>query len=262
MKIGVIGKGFVGSTIYEGLGQINNKMSFYDPKFPSKMEDVLDTEVVFVCVPTDQKDDGSCDISIVEDVVLKLKQCAYNGMIAIKSTVVPGTTQKLINRWEDDRICFVPEFLRERSALTDFMLHHDVLVVGAQNHSRTIIDAHGNIPKNVMVMSPTEAELAKYFNNVFNAARITFANGFFDVCQEMDCDYQKILEAMTLRENIDHHYLRASENLRGFGGYCLPKDTEAFQSLVKSLGLKSGIFKAIVDDNNLYRRTVFEGMRA
>jgi nucleotide sugar dehydrogenase len=198
-------------------------------------------------------------------VIERLFQNDYQGIIAIKSTVVPGTTQSLIDKYNNHKICFVPEFLRERSALVDFMQHQDVLIVGGSpgnSASENVKMSHGNIPKNVVVMSPTEAELAKYFNNVFNALRITFANGFFDVCKEMDCDYQKIIEAMTMRENIDHHYLRASNNLRGFGGYCLPKDTEAFQNLVKNLDLKSTIFQAIIDDNKLYKRTVLEGTRA
>ena len=217
MKIGVIGKGFVGSAVYDGLGQLDHDMSFHDPKYDTSIQDIKDTEIVFVSVPTDMRDDGTCDTSIVESVLRDLTHINYYGIIAIKSTVVPGTTKDLQERYKKLNICCVPEFLRERSALTDFVLEHDVLVVGATDEkvATRVVRAHGNLPKQVRIVSPTEAELCKYFNNVFNALRITFANGFYDVCDELGADYQKVYDAMIQRTNIDGHYLRVSKNMRG-----------------------------------------------
>lgn len=266
MKIGVIGKGFVGSAVYDGLGQLDNDMSFHDPKYDTNIQDIKDTEIVFVSVPTDMREDGTCNTSVVESVLGQLTAINYRGIIAIKSTVIPGTTQELQERYNNLSICCVPEFLRERSALTDFVLEHDVLVVGTTDEkvATRVVRAHGNLPKAVRVVSPTEAELCKYFNNVFNAVRITFANGFYDVCDELGADYQKVYDAMTQRSNIDGHYLRAAKNMRGFGGYCLPKDSAAFAKLVDQFyatGQGPTIFKSIVEDNKLYKTTVFEGMR-
>ena len=269
MKIGVIGKGFVGSAVYDGLGQLDHDMSFHDPKYDTSILDIKDTEIVFVSVPTDMRDDGTCDTSIVESVLRDLTHINYYGIIAIKSTVVPGTTKDLQERYKKLNICCVPEFLRERSALTDFVLEHDVLVVGATDEkvATRVVRAHGNLPKQVRIVSPTEAELCKYFNNVFNALRITFANGFYDVCDELGADYQKVYDAMIQRTNIDGHYLRVSKNMRGFGGYCLPKDSAAFAMLVEQFyGAYPGsigptVFRSIVEDNKLYKTTVFEGMR-
>ena len=268
MKIGVIGKGFVGSAVYDGLGQLDHDMSFHDPKYDTNILDIKYTEIVFVSVPTDMREDGTCDTSVVESVLDQLTGIDYRGIVAIKSTVVPGTTRDLQEKFGDLQICCVPEFLRERSALTDFVLEHDVLVVGTtdENVATRVVRAHGNLPKQVRIVTPTEAELCKYFNNVFNALRITFANGFYDVCSNLDADYQKVYDAMTQRSNIDGQYLRVSKNLRGFGGYCLPKDSAAFARLVDTIyGERSHecptIFDSIVDDNRLYETTVFEGMR-
>jgi UDPglucose 6-dehydrogenase len=266
MNIGVIGKGFVGSAVFEGLGQLDNIMSFHDPKYDTCIEDIKDTEIVFICVPTDMRDNGTCDTSVVELVLENLTNIKYCGSVAIKSTVIPGTTKKLQKQFQKLNLCCVPEFLRERSALTDFILEHDVLVIGTNDNkiSKRVIKAYGNLPKQVRVVSPTEAELCKYFNNVFNALRVTFANGFYDICRNLDADYQKIYDAMIQRNNIDGHYLRASKSMRGFGGYCLPKDTSAFAKLVNQIygeGNGPRIFGSIVEDNNLYKPTVFKGMR-
>ena len=266
MNIGVIGKGFVGSAVYDGLGQLDNNMSFHDPKYNTNIQHIKDTEIVFICVPTNMKDDGTCDTTVVELVLKNLINIKYNGTVAIKSTVIPGTTKNLQEQFQELNICCVPEFLRERSALTDFILENDVLVIGTNDDktSKLLIKAYGNLPKQVRVVSPTEAELCKYFNNVFNALRITFANGFYDVCKELNADYGKIYDAVIQRSNIDGHYLRASRSMRGFGGYCLPKDTSAFAKLVDKIygkGVGPRIFDTIVEDNKLYKTTVFQGMR-
>lgn len=265
MNIGIVGKGFVGSAVYDGLGQIDNNMLYHDPKYNTDIKNVINTELIFICVPTDMLDNGKCDTSIVEKVLKELNDNLYTGVICIKSTVIPGTTENLQLSFPNLKIACVPEFLRERSALSDFVLEHDVLIIGCQNQNEAdiIIKAHGNIPKKISIVSPTEAELCKYFNNVYNALRITFANGFYEVCEKMNCNYQNIFNAITQRKNIDSNYLRASKNMRGFGGYCLPKDSSAFAELVKELfkDERPELFDKIVSDNKLYITTVFDGMR-
>lgn len=270
MKIGIIGLGMVGNAVYQGLMSIGNDVSFYDPKYSeSKFEDILDTECVFVCVPTNPRDDGTCDTSIVEKTIKKLDSNGYSGVIVIKSTVTPGTTDEIYNKFcsriEGFRLAFVPEFLRERCALTDFLDNHDVCIIGCYKDEdyEVVKKAHGSIPKNFAKMSPLEAELSKYFNNVFNALRIVFANGFYEICQNLGADYQKIYDAMILRNNINPAYLRCSEKLRGPSGYCLSKDPLAFMHFVENLKLNPTptIFKAIVEDSRIYPKTVLPGMR-
>ena len=171
MKIGVIGWGVVGSAIGEGFIMLNHDVSKHDPKFNTKIEDVIDTEIVFICVPTPSGKDGECDLSIVNDTIATLKTKKYKGVIALKSTSVPGTTQKIINKYKDNNICFVPEFLRERAALEDFVRNHDVLAVGCHTDRawHKVCEAHGWLPKNTVRMTPTEAEILKYYSNTFNS---------------------------------------------------------------------------------------------
>jgi UDPglucose 6-dehydrogenase len=163
------------------------------------------------------------------------------------------------------RIAFVPEFLRERAAFVDFVENHDLCVIGvgpgAEAAFATIKEAHGNLPRNVVKLSRVEAELCKYFGNVFNALRVVFANEFFEVAKSLGANYTAIKSAMVNRQNINDSYLDANESFRGFGGVCLPKDTAAFAAVAKLLCPHLKLFETIVEENRKFQVTVPDGMR-
>ncbi len=263
MKIGIIGLGVVGSAVKHGLEKISQTVSAYDIKYPdTPINDVLDTEVCFVCVPTPSMSDGACDTSIVEQIVRELTEKNYRGLVTIKSTVTPGTTDRLA-KTTALRLAFCPEFLRERAAFTDFVENHDVCVIGAGTPEdfALIRDAHGSLPKNIVHVTPLEAELSKYFSNLYNALHIVFANEFYEVAKALGADYARVKNAMVNRAAINDVYLDCNENFRGFGGVCLPKDTQAFAALVKQMGLDLKLFELIVEENKKFKKTVPEGMR-
>lgn len=267
MKIGIVGVGVVGGAVKYGMEKLGHDVRIHDIALGTHILDVVSTDICFICVPTPQSADGSCDSSIVESVVRDLNNNGYDGIIAIKSTVVPGTTEAFIAEYSNPNICFVPEFLRERHAISDFTENHDICVVGCtSNYNLFIFDmmkaAHGKYPQKFIMMTPTEAELTKYFSNVFNALRVTFANGFYDVCQKLNADYSVIKDAMVQRPTLMDLYLDCNKNFRGFAGVCLPKDTSAFAKLADDLGVDAQIFNTIVEDNKLYEATVIDGMRA
>lgn len=252
MKVGLLGRGTVGKAVYEGLTHLGHQMSFYDPAYPgSTMADVLDTECVFICVPTNQADNGDCDTSIVEQVVGELSAAGYRGLVGIKSTVVPGTSDKLAKQYPDLRICSVPEFLRAKTALADFMYNHDLLIIGSHRSEDFDIvrEIHGNLPRAVSCVKPAEAEVVKYFNNVNHSVQIIFANIAYDVCRALDVDYNNVYNAIIKRDCFNSAYLMCNDNLRGFGGHCLPKDTSAWANLVKKLGLNYTMIDAVQQDN-------------
>jgi len=252
MKIGVIGKGVVGSAVYDGLRHIGHDVSFFDTKYPeTSIKDVLDTECVFVSVPTDMNPDGSCDTTIVEQVASLLYIERYAGLIAIKSTVAPGTCDGLQKFYPSMRFCSVPEFLRAKTALADFIYNHDVLVVGSRREEdyELIKKIHGNIPKDYSFISPTEAELVKYFNNVNHSVQIVFANLFYDISKKLDSNYDNVYNTISKRTCFNPAYLTCNENMRGFGGHCLPKDTEAVAALINALGLNYTFIDSILSDN-------------
>lgn len=266
MKIGVVGLGVVGEAVQHGLSRIGHEVSGHDSKLAgSSIERVLNTDVCFICVPTNTSDTGVCDTSIVEDVVKQLVEHEYKGIVTTKSTVTPGFTDKLAATYPSLRFAFCPEFLRERAAFTDFFENHDVCAIGAYNDEdySIIKAAHGLIPKSFAQLTPLEAEFMKYFSNVFNAMRIVFANEFYEVCRAAGADYTKIKDSIVKRDNIPDAYLDCNENFRGFGGACLPKDTRAFSTYIKQLGLDHlKLFETIVTENEKFRTTVFDGMRS
>lgn len=262
MKVGVIGVGAVGSACKKGFELLGHDVRIHDPKFITKIDNVAETEIVYICVPTPEGDDGSCDLSIVESTINDLERLGYAGVVALKSTSVPGTTEKLLSK-TNLRLCFVPEFLRERSAVEDFVVNHELLAVGC--HSKDIFDvvvaSHGFFPKNTVMMTPTEAEVLKYYSNVFNATRIVFANAMYEICQKLGADYDKVKDTYLIRGTASPDYLDCNDKMRGYGGMCLPKDTKALDSLLKNLGLDLKLFEAVDHDNTKFKRTVFPGMR-
>lgn len=265
MRIGIVGLGIVGEAVRQGLARIGHNVSGHDIKIPgSTLDQLLDTEVCFISVPTKTDDEGVCDTRIVEEVVKDLADRGYAGVVSIKSTVTPGLTDRLKERHPGLRLAFCPEFLRERSAFTDFFENQDVCAIGAYtDEDYAVIEAaHGSIPKAFSRVTPLEAEFVKYFSNVFNAMRIVFANEFYEVCKAAGADYTKVKDTVVKRANIPNAYLDCNENSRGFGGVCLPKDTKAFATYAKSLGLGHlALFDTIVAENEKFKTTVFDGMR-
>ena len=263
MLIGIIGLGVVGSAIRFGFSKLGHAIKVHDIKLNTNIADVLNTDVVYVCVPTVSLSDGSCDVSIVESVISDLVNLSYNGVIAIKSTVAPGVTDSLIKRHSNDHICMVPEFLRERCAIADFTEHHDICIVGTLNASvfDIIKDCHGHYPKEFKMVSPIEAELSKYFNNVYNATLITFANSFYEVCSSLGADYSVIKNICVRRRHIYDQYIDCNDSFRGFGGPCLEKDTRAIDFICKANSIDVGFFANILHENSKYKSTVFTGMR-
>ena len=252
MKIGLLGRGTVGKAVYEGLEYLGHEMSFFDPAYEgSSLADILNTDCVFICVPTDQAPNGDCNTSIVDLVVTQLNDYNYKGLISIKSTVIPGTTDRLQAQYPQLRLSMVPEFLRAKSALADFVYNHDLLVVGTYNREDAdmIVEIHGSFPENVAKVTPTEAEVIKYFNNVHHAMSVTFANITYDVCNKLGANYMSVYKAITKRDCINPAYLMANKNMRGYGGHCLPKDTSAWNNLIKNLGLPYTLIQSVIDDN-------------
>lgn len=255
MNIGIIGRGAVGDAVYQGLASIGHNLCHYDIKDDStNLHHIMDTDLVFICVPTDSTAVGDCNVDVVETVVEDLFKQSYKGIVAIKSTVIPGTTDRLKAQYYPLKICCVPEFLRAKSAHSDFVDNHDVLVIGTSDSeiAKIIVTAHGIIPDKTVAVSEVEAEVVKYFNNVHNAMEIVFANAMHEMCNKLNANYQNVLGAIRHRQNINSSYLRCSNTYKGYGGHCLPKDTLAWKNLANKLNVEVGIFDNIVEDNKRY----------
>lgn len=254
MHIGIIGMGNVGRALHHGFEKLGHTLSVHDKQLPSSVDAVLGAEIVYVCVDTPSTETGACDTKAVHLVAEELAGRNFAGIIALKSTVTPGTTAALQQRHPEQRFAHVPEFLRERVAFSDFTDNHDVCIIGTDSDDdyERIKASHGRLPKAFRRLTPTEAELAKYFGNVYNAMLVTFANNFYEICGQFEADYTAIKDSMVQRQHIYDKYLDCNRNLRGFGGACLPKDTRALARLCADLGMDIDMFDAILADNGKY----------
>ena len=264
MDIGIVGLGVVGSANKQGFELLGHRVAVHDIDLQTQMKNVLHTECTFICVPTPSRDTGECDTDIVETVLDELDALNYKGVIAIRSSTVPGFTQRMIDHYSLRQICFVPEFVRERCAVHDFTNQHEVLAVGTKDQYifDTIVKAHGEYPQNTVQLTPTEAEILKYYHNLYAATRVTFANAFYEICQKLDSDYSRIKDAYIKTGRAGDMYLDVNPDLRGYGGQCLPKDTRAIVNLLNKLDLDLQLFKTVDADNRKFKTTIFNGMRS
>lgn len=263
MRIGIVGVGVVGGAVRYGMEKLGHDVRVHDPRLGTRLADVVESEVVYVCVPTPSAPDGSCDTSIVREVVGDLAAIRYRGVVALKSTVEPGTTDSLAKLYPKLTLAFVPEFLRERHAVTDFVENHDVLVVGAYDAdaAQLVIRSHGNLPRQIVVTRPTAAEFCKLFNNAYNATLVVFANAFAEICGACGESYAEVKAAMVQRDHIVDRYLDCNDRFRGFAGMCLPKDLRALAALRTSMLGDGGFFQALLKENARHPATVPDGMR-
>lgn len=273
MKIGIIGCGVVGSACAFGFRKLGHEVKEHDIKFGTTINDIIDTDIVYICVPTPMNEDGSCDTSIVESVIDELLQLTgpnlepkYKGYIAIKSTITPGTTEKIKEKYkfiDFGQIGFVPEFLRERCAITDFVELNKLLVIGSTNSyfQYAVRESHGDYPQNTICCTATEAELIKYCHNTFNALRVTFANEFRQICDQQGADYNKIKRAIVKSTGVPDQYLDSNDNLAGWSSICWNKDIPALYSLINTLGLDLPLLKSIMKSNDKLKKTPFAGTR-
>ena len=262
MKIGIIGLGAVGGAIKKGFIHIGHDVVGHDISLQTSIKDVIEAEVIFVCVGTPSTKDGKCDLSAVYSVCNQLNDLKYKGIVALKSTSEPGTTAKLQTQ-TNLNLAYVPEFLRERCAFEDFVYNHEILVVGTKDKKTydKIIESHGYLPKDTIQVSVTEAELIKYFCNTYKAMKVVFSNAFYEIAQKLDANYNAIRSGFLKHSITQQDYTKVDKNFRGFGGMCLPKDTSAMNKLCDKLGLDIKIFDTIDKDNKLYKTTIPKGMR-
>ena len=246
MRIGIIGQGFVGTAVREGLKKYHT-IRTYDldetKRNCDSIEELVDkSTVLFVCLPTPMKKDGSCDTSIVEAMITELdnlalvRQCS-NRVVVIKSTIPPGTTERLNDECEHIQVIFNPEFLTEANFIEDFK-NQDRIIIGGPRPASTKVRQlfYKAFPKaHIIKTGSTTAEMVKYMTNTFLATKVSFANEIFEICERLGIDYDKVTEYATYDERLgkSHWSVPGPDGHYGFGGSCFPKDINALISVAK-----------------------------
>jgi len=259
MKIGIIGKGYVGNAVKNGFEQKGFIVKAYDKfKEGDRFEDVVLCDFIFVCVPTPPKEDGSIDLSAIDEVMEKLAKLRPKGIIVIKSTVIPGTTQDYQNKYPNLKFVFNPEFLTTASADQDF-LYPDKIAIGYTQGNKKFAQQLSEIYKDfnapIIILKSEEAEMVKYMINSYYALCVIFANVIYDICQAFDIDYEKVRECFELDKRVSPgHFDVFYGGYRGFGGACLPKDLAALTYKAQELGLDTKLFKTAQEINKHLRK--------
>ena len=243
-KIGIIGIGFVGGAVKNWFEKEHYLLFCYGKNERNgSMEEVNNADIIFVCVPTPYYDDKGYDDSIVRESLARIKP---GKIVVIKSTILPGSTEKFQKQFPRLAILFNPEFLVAKTAAQDF-LKPDRQIVGYTKKSRSrakkILDILPNAPHK-KIMPATEAEMIKYFGNTFLSLRVIFGNQLYDLCKKMGINYDTVREWAGYDPRIGHsHFDVLDEGYRGYGGHCLPKDTKSLIQLAKSLGVNFSLLE-------------------
>jgi UDPglucose 6-dehydrogenase len=243
-KIGILGYGIVGKATHQGILK-NAPVVIYDIALDNKFNNLADTDYVFVCIPTDDQS----DIKNLINELLKIKKINSECKFIIRATVPIGACEK-IEYAIDDKIIYIPEFLRQRQWEID--CESKPLIVG---HSGLELPSFLK-EDHIVECSYAEAEVLKMFSNNYAAARVVFANHFYEISQKVNADYSKIVDLYSQISHKDQSYLEADADLRGFGGKCLPKDLDFLIDTFKELGLNQSYFDAVKQDNQQWTTTV------
>lgn len=257
-SIGIVGQGFVGTAVKEGMKKFYRTFT-YD-KFSKEKSNVESIKslvescpVIFVCVPTPMFSNGKCDLSVVEEVVAEINEHGKNNIAVIKSTVPPGTTQNLNRKFHNISVVFNPEFLTEANFIEDFKSQERIIVGGERPESTVVYNVFRKVftEATIIKTKSTTAEFVKYFTNTFLATKVSFANEFKQICNQMDVDYDKVLEYALHDGRIGKTHLSVPgpDGRFGFGGSCFPKDVNALIYFSNDLGLNPMILESVWNKN-------------
>ena len=295
--VSVIGAGYVGMTTATGMASLGHDVVVADvvpervealsrgelPIIERGMEDLLreglasgrlrfvlgaasavaDAEFHFLCLPTPPGDDGAADLSYVLAVAEEVKDVLPSGSVVInKSTVPVGTARLVAERIARDDIGVVsnPEFLREGSALEDF-LNPDRVVVGSwdEDAARRVAGLYDGLDTSVLVTDARSSELIKYASNAYLATKLTFVNEMAEICEELDADIGAVMNGMGLDRRIGTSYLSPGP---GWGGSCFPKDTEALVHIAASVDVEFDFLRNVIRLNHRHIGRVADKVRS
>ncbi|MBI4217616.1 MAG: UDP-glucose/GDP-mannose dehydrogenase family protein [Elusimicrobia bacterium] len=285
MKIAMIGTGYVGlvtGTCFSEMGYtvtcVDNDlnkirslkkghMTIYEPgleelvhrnvrskrlSFSSSIaESIHGAQVAFIAVGTPPRSDGSADLSYVENVAREIATHMSQYLVIVEKSTVPVETcewiKKTVQRYHKNNVPFDvvsnPEFLREGTAVYDF-LKPDRIIVGVESEkAREIMQKlYEPLKAPILFTDPKSSELIKHASNSFLATKISYINAVANICEKVGANVEEVAEGMGFDKRINRSFLNAS---CGFGGFCFPKDLEAFLWISKKLGLDFHLLESV-----------------
>lgn len=243
--IGIIGYGMVGKAVAYGFGRTAILIS--DPAYNDLSIEYMcskDVDAIFVCVPTPTDD---TDYSILLGVLDKIVATGYGGLIIVKSTILP----KYLEKYD---VVYNPEFLSRATANQDFVNPPFVLLGGRSDLTKRVAELYRQYStvklEKIIYTDVKTAAMAKYTMNSFYATKVTFMNQMYDVAKQLGVNWNSVADILKQQPWMGTHHFQVPgpDGSRGFGGPCLPKDTEA---LVKEFDVD--LLKSVLSINERYR---------
>ena len=266
-NVGIIGQGFVGGAIREGFKETHT-LHIYD-KFNQEHNTtdlrgvVEQARVIFVCVPTPMDArTGQASTAIVEEVISEIDQIAgetgASPTVVIKSTIPPGTTDRINSTTQHTEVTFNPEFLTEANAVNDFKNQNRIIIGTCDGYTATeVVDVFKEVFPSVKmpVVDSKSAEMCKYTINNYLSVKVSFANELFDICQANGINYDEVkdLAMLDTRLGTSHWMVPGPDGDRGFGGHCFPKDLNAMMYIAAQSGVETSVLNAAWETNERVR---------
>ncbi|CAB4886397.1 unannotated protein [freshwater metagenome] len=225
-------------------------------------EAAKDCEFAYLCVQTPQGDDGSADLTYLQAAAADIaKVLPAHAVVVNKSTVPVGSTkvvERVLGR-HDVSVVSNPEFLREGSAVSDF-LKPDRVVIGSDDPSAAtrVASLYSDTSAHLLVTDPASAETIKYAANAFLATKISFVNAVAAVCEAVGADVNDVVLGIGYDKRIGHEFLRPGP---GWGGSCFPKDTRAMVKIAENAGYDFNLLKGVVVVNDEQRERMVTKVR-
>ena len=224
-------------------------------------------EFVFLCVPTPQGDDGSADLSFVEDVAREIAPVLRPGTVIVNKSTMPVGSTRLVQRILGESgatldaigVASNPEFLREGTSVRDF-LHPNRVVIGCDDPKIAVrvSDLYKSLDAPIVVTEPASAEMIKYASNAFLATKISFVNAIANLCEAVDADVREVALGMGYDNRIGFDFLHPGP---GYGGSCFPKDTAALLHTADLAGYDFSLLRGVVEVNRAQHERMIEKTR-
>lgn len=262
-RIGIIGRGFVGSAVEFGFSaqtgcdaQIRSYDKNPDKSIHTLEETVNESDFLFLSVPTPSNPDGSMNVEILESALADIQfvNDRNDNIVLIRSTITPGTTKILSRKFKNLNIVFNPEFLTERSAKFDFINQSRFILGGRKKHTARVAELFrwrfgDTIP--CIETNYETAEMIKYMNNCFFATKVSFLNEMKLVADKSDIDWDTAVEGFVRDGRIGYSHLAVPgpDGKMGFGGSCFPKDIQAMICYGDNLGVDMNTLKGVWKTN-------------
>lgn len=222
------------------------------------------SQVIFIAVGTPPLESGEADLTGVEHVVKSVAQEMREYRLIVEKSTVPVETGKWIRETLKNfvrkkvpfDVASNPEFLREGTAVQDF-LHPDRIVIGVESERarKLLSELYGPFQAPIVVTDIASAELIKHASNAFLATKISFVNAIAQLCERVGADVEKVAQGVGLDRRIGPHFLDAGV---GYGGFCLPKDIDAFIRIAEKQGIDFGLLKAVREINDAQRQLLLK----